>query len=222
MVAWIFSPLVLLFQVIAWLYGTLIKPLLLLISTPFFLYLIPPLLILCVVIYIFRRVQAEGAMYLVHNLEEILSFPFLAAIAYLVFTQVYFRYVLNDPIVWAEEITLVCFHWAVFLGMALAYKHGEKLTMDTFVSHLPVNFQRKIYIIIEILIFLTLLLLIYHGTLVAILEWTYPTPALEFPQTFQSASYPVGMTLMAIHSVRQLWALITGEAELGRRSSPAV
>ena len=222
MVAWIFSPLVLLFQVVAWIFLTLIRPLLFLISDPLFMYLIPPLLILFLIIYLFQRVRAEGAVFLIHNLEEILSFPFLAAIAYLVFTQVYFRYVLNDPIVWAEEITLVCFHWAVFLGMALAYKHGEKLTMDTFVSHLPVNIQRKIYIIIEILIFFTLLLLIYHGTLVAILEWTYPTPALEFPQTFQSASYPVGMTLMVIHSGRQLWAMITGEAELGHRSSPAV
>jgi TRAP-type C4-dicarboxylate transport system permease small subunit len=222
MVAWIVWPLVLLFQVIAWIFGTLIQPLLFLISEPFFLYLVPPLLILFLVIYIFQRVRAEGAMFLIYNLEEILSFPFLAAIAYLVFIQVYFRYILNDPFVWAEEITLLCFHWLVFLGMAMAYKHGEKLTMDTFVNQLPVNLQRKIYIFVEILIFLTLLLLIYYGIVVAILEWTYPTPALEFPQTYQSASFPVGMTLMAIHSGRHLWALIAGTVELGHRSSPAV
>ena len=222
MVAWIFSPLVFLFQVVAWIFGTLIQPLLFVISEPFFLYLVPPLLILFAVIYIFQRVRAEGAVFLVHNLEEILTFPFLAAIAYLVFIQVYFRYILNDPFVWAEEITLLCFHWLVFLGMAMAYKHGEKLTMDTFINQLPVNLQRKIYIFVEILIFFTILLLIYYGIVVAILEWTYPTPALEFPQTFQSASFPVGMTLMAIHSGRHLWALIAGTVELGHRSSPAV
>ena len=122
----------------------------------------------------------------------------------------------------AEEITLLCFHWAVFLGGALAYKHGEKLAMETFIGNFPVHLQRKIYVTTEVLIFFTLLLLIYQGTLVAILEWTYPSSALEFPQTYQSASFPIGMTLMVIHSGRQLWGLVTGKAELGHRSSPAV
>ena len=219
---WIFLPFVALFNFIAWVFTTLLQPPLLLISPALFHYVVPVILILCLIVYLVRQVRFEGGVFLLRNLEEILAFPFLAAIGYLVFMQVYFRYVLNDPIVWAEEITLLCFHWAVFVGAALAYKHGEKLAMETFVGHFSENLQRRIYTIAEILIFLTLLLLLYQGIQVAILEWTYPSSALEFPQTYQSASFPVGMTLMLIHSGRQLLGLITGKAELGHRSSPAV
>ena len=219
---WIFLPFLVIFKIIAWVFTTLIQPPLMLISIPLFHYVVPVILIICLITYLVRQVRFEGGMFLLRNLEEILAFPFMAAIGYLVFMQVYFRYILNDPIVWAEEITLLCFHWAIFLGAALAYKHGEKLAMETFVGHFPENLQRKIYTITEILIFLTLLLLLYQGIQVAILEWTYPSSALEFPQTYQSASFPVGMTLMVIHSGRQLWALITDKTELGHRSSPAV
>ena len=219
---WIALPFVLIYKISSWVFYTLIQPPLILISIPVFHYIVPVILLAGVVIYAVRQVKMEGGGFLLRNLEELLAFPFLAAIGYLVFMQVYFRYILDDPIVWAEEITLLCFHWGVFIGAALAYKHGEKLTMETFVSHFPEHLQRKIYVTTETLIFFTLLLLVYQGTLVAILEWTYPSSALEFPQTYQSASFPIGMTLMVIHSGRQLWGLTIGKAELGHRSSPAV
>ena len=187
MVGWIFWLLKFPFLAVGWIFVKLIKPPLLLISSPLFLWVVPVALFVAIVVFIVRRVRSQGFRYLVRNLEEILCFPFLGTMAYLVFIQVYFRYILNDPIIWAEEITLLSFHWVVFLGAALGYKHGEKLAMETFVGQLSVYLQRKIYFIIEILIFLTLLLLIYHGVTVAILEWTYPSPALEFPQTYQSA-----------------------------------
>ena len=50
---------------------------------------------------------------------------------------------------WADPAYLLSY---VFLGAALAYKHGEKLAIDTFVGYLPVDLQRKLYILIEILI----------------------------------------------------------------------
>ena len=219
---WIALPFQLIFKISSWVFYTLVQPPLILIGIPVFHYIVPAILLAGVVIYAFRQVKMEGWGFLLRNLEELLAYPFLAAIGYIVFMQVYFRYILDDPIVWAEEVTLLCFHWAVFIGAALAYKHGEKLTMETFVGQLPEHWQRKIRIVIEILIFFTLLLLLYQGIQVAILEWTYPSSALEFPQTYQSASFPVGMALMIIHSGRQLLGLITNKMELGHRSSPAV
>ena len=215
-------PFQLIFKISSWVFYTIIQPPLILIGIPVFHYIVPVILLAGVVIYAFRQVKMEGWGFLLRNLEELLAYPFLAAIGYIVFMRVYFRYILDDPIVWAEEVTLLCFHWGVFIGAALAYKHGEKLTMETFVGQLPEHWQHKILIVIEILIFFTLLLLLYQGIQVAILEWTYPSSALEFPQTYQSASFPVGMALMIIHSGRQLWALITNKTQLGHRSSPAV
>ncbi|MCE2452425.1 MAG: TRAP transporter small permease [Nitrospinae bacterium] len=215
-------PFQLIFKISSWVFYTIIQPPLILIGIPVFHYIVPVILLAGVVIYAFRQVKMEGWGFLLRNLEELLAYPFLAAIGYIVFMQVYFRYILDDPIVWAEEVTLLCFHWGVFIGAALAYKHGEKLTMETFVGQLPEHWQHKILIVIEVLIFFTLLLLLYQGIQVAILEWTYPSSALEFPQTYQSASFPVGMALMIIHSGRQLWALITNKTQLGHRSSPAV
>ena len=156
---WVALPFQVIFWISSWVFYTLIQPPLILISIPVFHYILPVILLAGVVIYAVRQVKMEGGGYLLRNLEELLAYPFLAAIGYLVFMQVYFRYILDDPIVWAEEITLLCFHWGVFIGAALGYKHGEKLTMETFVGQLPLRLQRKIHVTIEILIFFTLFFL---------------------------------------------------------------
>ena len=55
-------------------------------------------------------------------LEESLRFALLALFAVIIVCvslQVFFRYVLNDPLTWSEELARFSFMWMVFLGWGL-------------------------------------------------------------------------------------------------------
>ena len=52
------------------------------------------------------------------------------------FLQVIFRYFFNHPLFWSEELSRYCFVWIVFVGAAIAVKHGAHIGVDYFVKHL--------------------------------------------------------------------------------------
>ena len=50
--------------------------------------------------------------------------------------QVFSRYVLNDPLIWVEELATYAFIWATFLGAGLGMKHSRHVRIITFVDKL--------------------------------------------------------------------------------------
>ena len=59
-------------------------------------------------------------------------------------TQVVLRYVFNEPLPWAEELSRYFFIWIVYLGAAIASRRAAHLEVDYFVRHLPPQFQSRI------------------------------------------------------------------------------
>ncbi len=55
----------------------------------------------------------------------------------LLFISVVYRYVLHNPIFWADELAGVVFLWLGLLGAAIAVRRGEHMRMTAFVSSLP-------------------------------------------------------------------------------------
>ena len=54
------------------------------------------------------------------------------------------RFILNSPIAWQYEVTLVCLSWVVFIGMSITFRNDEHMRL-TFVSNaMPEKFRDKI------------------------------------------------------------------------------
>lgn len=66
-----------------------------------------------------------------------------------VLLQVFFRYVLNDPLTWSEELARYLFIWCAFLGWILASRRHSHLAMSFVVERLPSRAQAAIAIAIE-------------------------------------------------------------------------
>ncbi len=54
----------------------------------------------------------------------------LGILAVFIFAGVIARYVFNNPFVWLYEFTLILFSWMVFLGISVAVKNGENVTLN--------------------------------------------------------------------------------------------
>lgn len=79
-------------------------------------------------------------MKLVHAINKLFEWVVTVAVAVvlaLVLIQVFFRYVLNDPISWTQEMSVFGTMLVVMLGAAIAFRRGEHISVTFFVDLFP-------------------------------------------------------------------------------------
>ena len=87
----------------------------------------------------------------------------LSGMAVVVFLQVIFRYVLNLPLFWTEELARYCLVWSSLLGSAVAVKRGQHIAVDIFMERLPPILRRWLTIIALISVAAILTIILWGG-----------------------------------------------------------
>lgn len=121
---------------------------------------------------------------------------FSSAMVISTFLQVIFRYLLNHPLFWSEELSRYCFVWIVFVGAAIATKQGAHIGVDYLVKKLPSRFKNYLRIAINILIISFLVIIIIQSILVVIVNMSQYSPAIRIPMGLIYLAIPVGLSLM--------------------------
>ena len=70
-------------------------------------------------------------------IEETLIAFFLGAMTLLTFANVIFRYVFNDNILWALELTVFMFAWMVLVGASYGVKKHFHIGVDVIINMVP-------------------------------------------------------------------------------------
>src|SRR5687768_15095516 len=80
-----------------------------------------------------------------HNrLLKAFTFALYAAFILIGFGQILSRYVFDQPIAWAEQLSRYMFAWSIFVGGALVVGTGVHLTLDFFIATLSRSVRRYI------------------------------------------------------------------------------
>lgn len=56
--------------------------------------------------------------------------------------QIFFRYVLNRPLGWTEEVTVLCWVWVVLWGASFVVADSEEVRFDILYNAMPAAVQR--------------------------------------------------------------------------------
>ena len=64
--------------------------------------------------------------------------------------QIFFRYVLNRPLGWTEEVTVLCWVWVVLWSAAFLVPDEEEVRFDVVYSKVPPQFRRAFTIVSSI------------------------------------------------------------------------
>ena len=85
----------------------------------------------------------------------------LGLIVSIMITQVFFRYILNNSLIWSEEFVRFLFIWMTFLGAAINIRDKWHIGVDYLLSILPVHWatwisRMNLYISLLFLCFLTI------------------------------------------------------------------
>jgi TRAP-type C4-dicarboxylate transport system permease small subunit len=116
---------------------------------------------------------------------------------------VLFRYVFSDPLVWSDEVAILCLVWITFLGASMSVKQHNSPAI-TFLMDKLSGTPRKILLIIGMII-----TLIFIGTVIYIsFGWLsspniaiQKTASLELPMIVGYLSVPVCFICMFIHLI---------------------
>lgn len=180
-----------------------------------------------------------GASFLarIDHLEETLIALLLGIMTLVTFANVVARYVFNDNVLWALEVTVFLFAWMVLLGASYAVKKSIHIGVDVMVNALPRTAQRVLTIIAASACVAFSALLLKAGwdywypfvTEQAFLE-TNDVPMPEFlqflsgwmnegeryeklPRFIPYFVMPLAMTLLLVRYLQVLWKVVTGQLD---------
>ena len=92
--------------------------------------------------------------------------------------QVFFRYVLNSPLAWTEELSRIILVWLVFWGSAIAVRRMKHLKISFLVDRLPIKIRTYIDIVNKLMMMSFLAIASFTGYKVMIITRGIVTPAL--------------------------------------------
>jgi len=140
-------------------------------------------------------------LFLLKNIEEILASIAISITVLVVIVNVVLRYGFGFVVPWSEELSVICFIWAVYLGISSCYKHKLHMGVDVVVAMLP----EKAKIPFRLCVSAFLLAL---NILMAVLSYQYlmlsnkVTPVMGVSYFVINGVLLLCFSLMAIHTVR--------------------
>ncbi len=131
----------------------------------------------------------------------------------MVFLQVLYRYVLHSPLAWSEEFAMFLFQWCIFIGAALAIRHGYHFHVDLVTSRLSGRWKAAFQMLGSAIIFIVAYVMIHMGIkMVLSNEYVYPT--LQIRVSYAYLAFPVSGVLIFIYQlpilVREIKGLVKG------------
>lgn len=106
---------------------------------------------------------AERLVWRINHLVQRVVIAQFAVLVTVVAAAVFWRYVLNDSIVWAEELSRYLFVWISFLGGGLGVGTNIHVGVDSVVELMPARPKLVVQIAVELLIVAFTVVLIWVG-----------------------------------------------------------
>lgn len=138
------------------------------------------------------------------RVEDLLLAVLHGAVATLVCAAVVFRYVLNDPLTWSEELIIVLFGWMVFIGIANAFRMRSHIIIDVVVLFAPIGVRRLLGAAATVATMATIAVLGWYATVYMLREMPNQTPMLGLSSAWPIAPLVAGCLLSMLHLLRNL------------------
>ncbi len=115
----------------------------------------------------------------------------------IVFTSVVYRYILNSPLTWTEELASLLFAWITFVGAYVGFRSRSHISIDTLVIFLPAAVRRRLAGVVDVSVLALMAVLFWQGISLTMTTWSLEFPAMEISRGYLYLAIPVGAALMA-------------------------
>ncbi|MGO4303270.1 TRAP transporter large permease [Cupriavidus sp. RAF12] len=122
----------------------------------------------------------------------------------LLLANVFYRYVVRDPLLWGDELASLLFIWLAMLGATIAIRRGQHMRLTSFIGRLSPRARAFVDTFGDVVVAVFMIAMMLPAWEYAREEWEITTPALEIPHTIRVAALGVSFTLMLVLVVLRL------------------
>ena len=102
---------------------------------------------------------------------------------------------------WNIDMAMLLLAWTAFLGADMAFRNDQLLGVDLFTRNLPKKIQLIIEIVLFIIMMVALVLIVYYGIRLALLEKVRKYQSIPIPYHIVTVSLLVASASMAFSMV---------------------
>ena len=150
-----------------------------------------------------------------------IGLKFLASVVYTALIGVtvggvYFRYVLNDSLVWGEELGRYLFIWIVCVGAAMGVARNAHVNVDFVLGKLPARVRNLVELATEVGVLVFLGVVIVQGAKLTVFGLGSFSLAMQIPMAWVYGALPFTAAVMAVYTARRIGRRFgLGEPPLG-------
>ncbi len=141
---------------------------------------------------------AEKFRNLLNRVEDVVTIVVSVFLVIVVFFQVFFRYALNSPLAWSEELARFTFVWLVFISAAVVARDDSHMSMNFLVNLMPQKMRVIIDILSKLLISIFMAITMWQTILIMRITASQTSPSLHIPMSLVYFSLFVGFALMLL------------------------
>lgn len=138
---------------------------------------------------------------IIKNLDMIILAIGVAIIFVILFLQVIFRYFLNSPIVWSEELARYTFVWITMIGISYNIRADNNISMTLLYGHCPQKLQKVLDIIILAIGLCLFIRLLPYSFEYFVSQMKIRSSAMGAPMALVAISVPIGTVLAILQLV---------------------
>ena len=128
----------------------------------------------------------------------------LLAMSVIITIQVFYRYVLNDPLLWPLEGSLLIFVYLVWLAGASGMRDGNEIRIELAETYLPQSVTRVLQPILTCISISIITIVIFLGIKVVKFQSTNVYDSFPFSRGVLFAVAPIVGSIMFVYLVRRL------------------
>lgn len=157
------------------------------------------------------------------KIEVAVSCICMAVMVAIIGMQVFNRYVLGSSLVWSEELGRFLFIWSVWVGCSLAMRYDRHLRVTALAAYSGPRLKLALDVFAQVatLVFCGFAVVWGVQMIQFLMRTGQEAPALEVPIYWVYLALPIGMALMAIRCLQNLYALLTGQDTTPSGASPS-
>jgi tripartite ATP-independent transporter DctM subunit len=156
------------------------------------------------VVYPRRHSQVRAIEAFMGRLIEIPAALLVVAEIVTLFAGVVARYVVQQPLIWSDELASILFLWLAMLGSVVAFRRAEHMRMTAVVASATPAVRAYLDVVATCAALAFLLFIVGPSYQYAYEESFITTPALQIANSWRAAALPVGICLMMLFAVLRL------------------